>query len=296
MGRVVRVGSRESLLAVRQAEIVMNAVRKSPGIELELVTIKTEGDLILDRSLDELGGKGLFVGELEQALRDSRIDIAVHSYKDLPYEETEELPIVALSERESALDALILPLNEEALDETKPVGSSSRRRSLQFKALYNLETAPVRGNVVTRLAKLDNGEYSALILAQAGLNRLGLHNRVSRLFTPEEMIPSASQGILAVQGRAGEDYSYLTDFHSVESECASKAERGFIRTLGCGCSSPAAAYCEVRGREIRLTGMYEDDYGRMEKGGICGVPEDAERIGERLAQDLIQRAARARAW
>ena len=164
MNKVVRVGSRESKLAVRQAEIVMDSIKKNdPEIELELVTIKTQGDKILDQTLDKIGGKGLFIKELEQALFDLEIDIAVHSYKDMPYEETENLPIIAQSERESPFDALILPINADnhnyfTADAQRapllPVGSSSLRRSIQVKALYkNLETAPIRGNVITRINK-----------------------------------------------------------------------------------------------------------------------------------------------
>ncbi len=298
MNRIVKVGSRESSLAVKQAEIVMDAIKKNnPYVELELVTIKTKGDKILDQSLDKIGGKGLFIKELELALLNLEIDFAVHSYKDMPYEEMEELPIVALSERESPFDALVLPANTDLIDKTKYIGSSSLRRSIQFKALYkDLETAGIRGNVLSRLGKLDLGEYSAIILAEAGLKRLDLQNRVSKVFTVEEMIPSASQGILAVQGRKGEDYSYLYNFHSRESEYASKAERQFLKTLGGGCSSPVAAYAEIYGNEIKLTGMYadcigENEYG-IEKGCLCGSLDDAERLGEMLAINLKDKAVK----
>jgi len=292
MNKVVKVGSRESSLAVRQAEIVMDSIKKNnPDIKLELVTIKTQGDKILDQSLDTIGGKGLFIKELEQALLDLEIDIAVHSYKDMPYEETENLPIVALSERESPLDVLVLPIKPGG--SKLPVGSSSLRRSLQFKAIYkDVETAPIRGNVITRMNKLDNGEYSAIILAQAGLIRLNLHNRISRTFSVDEMIPSASQGILAVQGRKGEDYSYLSDFHSMKSEYVSRAERNFLKTLGGGCSSPTAAYAEIRGNEIKLTGMYVDESYRIEKGHMSGPLGEAEQIGEKLALKLKEKAVR----
>jgi len=297
MSKIVKVGSRESKLAVRQAEIVMESIKKNnPDIKLELVTIKTQGDKILDQNLDKIGGKGLFIKELEQALFDLEIDIAVHSYKDMPYEETENLPIVAQSERESPFDVLVLPVNATSSDITKlksPVGSSSLRRSIQFKMLYeNLETSHIRGNVITRLSKLDNGEYSAIILAEAGLIRLNLYNRISKVFSVDEMIPSASQGILAVQGRKGENYSYLSNFHSKKSEYVSKAERQFLKTLCGGCSSPAPVYAEIHGNELKLTGMYVDELHRIEKGCISGSLDDAERLGEELALKLKDKAVR----
>lgn len=295
--KVVRVGSRESVLAVKQAEIVMNAVKRhNPCIEFQLVKISTKADRLQERSLDSIGGKGLFIKELEHSLMNHEIDIAVHSYKDVPCEETDDLPIVALSEREFPFDALILhkaengfssPLESMLIPQDIPVGSSSLRRSLQFKDIYNnLEIAPIRGNVITRLGKLDAGNYCALILAQAGLHRLGLADRITKVFSPDEMIPAASQGIIAVQGRKGEDYSWLACFHSKKSETASKAERQFLRTLEGGCHSPAAVYCKIHGRELFLTGMYADKCGHMVKDSSSGDIDEAALIGEQLANDL----------
>ncbi len=285
MNKRIKVGTRESILAVKQATIVMDAIKKNnPYIECELITIKTKGDKILNQTLDKIGGKGLFIKELEESLISKEIDIAVHSYKDMPYEEAEGLSIVALSKREAPFDVLVLPKDIENLDIKKPVGSSSLRRSIQFKEIYKgFEIKPVRGNVITRLNKLDDGEYSAIILAQAGLNRLSLENRISKVFKVEEMIPSASQGILAVQGRIGEDYSYLRAFHDRESEIVSKAERRYLKTLNGGCSSPVAVYGEVYEDKIILTGMYVDDFGNIKKGSIHGNIYDAENIGESLA-------------
>jgi hydroxymethylbilane synthase len=173
------------------------------------------------------------------------------------------------------------------MDNSKPIGSSSLRRTLQFRKLYNdFEIKPIRGNVPTRLSKLDNGAYSALILAEAGLIRLSLQDRVSRIFTADEMIPSVGQGILAVQGRKGDDHSYLSGFHNRESEMVSRAERQFLKTLDCGCSAPVAAYAQLHGNEIVLTGMYADSDGRMETGKISGSADDAELLGETLAERL----------
>ena len=211
MKNKICIGSRESRLAVIQYEMVMDFIRENcPETELELLTMKTTGDLILDRTLDKVGGKGLFVKELDRALMDRRSDLSVHSLKDMPMEVPKELPIVAFSRREDPRDVLVLPEGCGEWSPGKPIGCSSLRRMIQLKELLpEAEFKPVRGNVITRLAKLDAGEYSALILAAAGLKRLGLEERISRYFEPEEMIPSAGQGILAVQGRAGGDYDYL---------------------------------------------------------------------------------------
>ncbi|MCL2150953.1 MAG: hydroxymethylbilane synthase [Coriobacteriia bacterium] len=292
MSNIVRVGSRESALAVRQAEIVIAAIQAfDPEIECDLITMKTSGDRLLDQSLDSVGGKGLFVKELEQALLDGSIDIAVHSYKDLPYAEQPDLPIVALSARESAFDALVLPEGRSDLDLSGPVGSSSQRRSVQFQQLYpEARLQAVRGNVQTRLDKLDRGEYSALILAAAGLARLGLQGRISRLFTVDEMIPAGSQGILAVQARRGTECPYLAAFHSRESEIASAAERGFLQALQSDCSSPVAVYAELVGERLIVKGLYVDESGSLRQGSVAGGSDQAGDLGRRLAGELMKGA------
>lgn len=292
MARTIRIGSRESVLAVRQAQIVIDAVQSTePDIQFELVTIRTTGDRNLDKSLSSIGGKGLFVKELEQALLDGSIDIAVHSYKDLPYEENPELPIVALSTREAPYDALVLPDGVSEIDPARPIGSSSLRRSIQLKALYpELETQPVRGNVITRLAKLDLGEYSALVLAQAGLVRLGLASRISKVFNADEMIPSGSQGILAVQARAGENCSYLAAFHSWESEVVSLAERQYLRTLASDCSAPVAVFAQLQGDQLEVRGMLVDPLGQVYSGSLSGLAVQALNLGATLAAQLTERS------
>jgi hydroxymethylbilane synthase len=257
MKKTIRIGTRESRLAVIQAEIVASAIQKyDPKIIIELVKIKTTGDMILDKTLDKIGGKGLFVKELDAALQNEKVDICVHSYKDMPAEDNPELPVIAVSPREDARDVMILPVGVECLDYEKPVGCSSKRRQIQFNKIYpGQPVAPVRGNVITRLEKLDSGEYSALTLAAAGIIRLGLWKRCNRIFSPEEMLPSACQGILAIQGRRGEDHPYLEHYNNQDSGDISKAERAFIRRLGYGCGAPVGAYAEIKGNEIRLRGM-----------------------------------------
>lgn len=282
------VGSRESRLAVIQSELAIQAIRAcQPGLEVELLTMKTTGDKILDRTLDQVGGKGLFVKELDAALLAGRVDLTVHSSKDLPMETDPRLPLVAFSRRADPRDALVLPAGAKELDPAKPIGCSSLRRQLQLKALFpQMRTAPVRGNVLTRLEKLDRGEYAALVLAAAGLERLGLAGRVSRYFSVEEMVPAAGQGILAVQARADFDPACLREFNDPDSRDCLLAERAFVRALDGGCSSPVAAYATVDGEALTLTGLYVDSHGEARRQTISGPREQGERLGAALAQDL----------
>ena len=229
----IRIGSRESKLAVIQSELVMDAIRAvRPDLRLELVTMKTTGDKILDRTLDQVGGKGLFVKELDAALLDGRVDLTVHSCKDLPMDIDPRIPLAGFTAREDPRDVLVLPEGVSELDPAKPIGCASPRRAAQLRALFpGMEIAPVRGNVLTRLRKLDEGQYSALVLAAAGLRRLGLEHRVSRYFTVEELLPAAGQGILALQARAGEDLSYLEGVLDADGAACALAERAFVRAL-----------------------------------------------------------------
>lgn len=287
--RKIIIGSRESKLAVVQSEMVKKAIADShEDIEVEIYTMKTTGDKILDKTLDKIGGKGLFVKELDRALLDKKTDISVHSLKDMPMEIPKELPLLAFSKREDPRDVLVLPAGAHTLDKTKPIGCSSLRRILQLKELYpDMGCRSVRGNVQTRLNKLDSGEYSALILAAAGLKRLGLTGRISRYFEPEEMIPAAGQGILAVQGRAGEPADYLQDLKDLNSFYAATAERAFVRYLDGGCSSPVAAHAVINGSKISIRGLYYDEEtGNYEKGTVTGSVKDAEALGISLAQSL----------
>ena len=287
----IKIGSRESKLAVAQSELIMDAIRRAhPEAELTLVTMKTTGDKILDRTLEQIGGKGLFVRELDQALRDGRADFTVHSLKDLPMETPEDLPLVAFSKREDPRDCLVLPQGAAELDPEKPIGCASKRRQLQLKALYpHMDTAPVRGNVLTRLKKLDSGEFSALVLAAAGLKRLGLEGRINRYFAPTELLPAAGQGIMAVQTRKGMDLSCLAGVGDEDAACCALAERAFVRALGGGCTSPVAAHATVEGETLTLTGLYvSEDETIIRRGSRTGAKQDAESLGEALAQALSQ--------
>lgn len=285
----IRIGSRESKLAVIQSEIVQKHLQKKyPDGEITLVTMKTTGDRILDRTLDKIGGKGLFVKELDRALMDKRTDLSVHSLKDMPIEISKDLPILAFSRREDPRDVLVLPKGETEIDLSRPVGCSSMRRMLQFRKLYpHVTFKPIRGNVQTRLKKLDNGEYSATLLAAAGLKRLGLERRISRYFEPEEMIPAAGQGILAVQGRKDMDASCMEGFADRESMLEALAERSFVRTLDGGCSSPMAAHARIEDGMMHLQGLYYSEKKKIYRTGeIQGNCVDAETLGRALAEHL----------
>lgn len=285
----IRIGSRESRLAVTQSQIVIEAIRKAhPELEIELVTMKTTGDKILHTSLDKVGGKGLFVKELDMALREGRIDLAVHSLKDMPMEIPEDLPLIGFSKREDPRDVLILKDGFQIEDSHGVIGSSSKRRVLQLKKLYpNLQFETIRGNVQTRLRKMEEQNYDGIVLALAGIRRLGLESIVTRVLSTEEMIPAAGQGILAIQGRRNFDYSFLDTFLNKESEIISTCERAFVTALDGGCSSPIAGYAQIQGNEIRLQGLYcEEDSEDIRIGSIHGEIEKAAKLGERLARQL----------
>lgn len=283
----IRIGSRESRLAMIQTEIVRKYLNDC-GMEAEIVGLTTTGDRILNKTLDKIGGKGLFVRELDQALLDGRTDLSVHSLKDMPMIIPENLPVVAFSKREDPRDVLVLPKGVWELDKTRPIGSSSLRRKLQLRDLFpGYEFKSIRGNVLTRLEKLDSGEFSGLVLAAAGLKRLGLENRISRYFSTDEILPAAGQGVLVVQGRSDEDYSYLQQFDDKDSRICSLAERAFVRYLDGGCTSPVAAYGQTDGRNIHLTGLYyHEPTGQWHKDSMDGDAEGAECLGITLAKRM----------
>lgn len=283
------IGSRESTLAVIQSMIVCDFLRENyPDTEIVLETMKTTGDIILDKPLEAIGGKGLFLKELEKALLEERIDLCVHSLKDVPAELISDLPIKAYSKREDPRDVLVLGQGETVIDFSKPIGCGSARRIVQIKGIYpQAQFKGIRGNVLTRIKKLDEGEYGAVILAAAGLKRLGLEERISRYFETDEVIPSAGQGILAVQGRRKDDCSYLDRFSSKDSMAAASAERAFVKALGGGCSAPSAAYAQVDSGAIKLAGLYySEEKGRYITGEIKGAVQEAEGLGIELAGQL----------
>lgn len=289
MKKKIVIGSRESALAVIQSRIVIDYLnREHPEVDTELLTMKTTGDKILDRRLDQIGGKGLFVKELDVALTDGRTDFSVHSLKDLPMEVPEELPVIAYSKREDPRDVLVLPKGADRIDPALPIGTSSLRRILQLKRLFpDAEFASIRGNLQTRLRKLDEGQYGAIVLAAAGLKRSGLEDRISRYFDVEEVIPSAGQAILAVQGRRDSDASLFDAFADPDAQAAALAERAYVRWLDGGCSSPIAAHAIVKDGNMKLLGLYyEETSGEVVTGQISGPAAEAEALGVALAKKL----------
>ena len=291
MQSVIKIGSRESQLAVRQAEIIRDQIMSfDPGITVEIITMKTTGDKILDKSLEKIGGKGLFVKELDRALMDGRIDIAVHSLKDMPMEENPDLPILAYSRREDPRDVILYRPGLEELPEQAVIGTSSRRRMIQMEKLYpGCTFRGIRGNVQTRMRKLETEGYDATLLAAAGLNRLGMEHVISRYFSVDEMIPAAGQGILAVQGRKGESHSWIERIDVRESRAAALAERNFIRVTGGDCTSPCAAHAQVSGNELKLTGLYyNEDTEEYSVDVIVTDTAKAGQAGETLAERMMR--------
>lgn len=302
--RTVRVGSRESRLAVVQARLVIDAVSHAhPELEFELVTMRTQGDRFSaahpDASLPPNPGnvvKGLFVKELESALHEGRIDFAVHSLKDMSVFENAELPIVALSPREAPCDVAVFREGFR-FDKISGVsalagltgGCSSARRRIQLERAVACRVKPIRGNILTRLEKLDkSGDYDFLILAEAGLLRLGLQERIGLRFDRGTMLPAPGQGVLACQGRAGGDYDYLRSFHDADVEICAAAERAFAAATGGGCSSPVGAWAEMAGGELRLSGFFADEEkGIFRRGELVGAPRDAVDLGKALAERLL---------
>ena len=289
MKQTVRIGCRESELAIAQAETVIRAVNEiDPDIEFHLVTYRNVGGRNQSLDIDSTNTKVPLTRDIENALASEKIDIAVHSFRDMPYSENPDFPVVALTERVSALDALVLPEGISELDNSLPVGTSSLRRAIQFKRLHpDADIAPIRGNITTRLAKLDLGEYSAVILSLTGLIRLGHEERVSRIFTAEEMIPSGSQGIIAIQSRLGDNCAYLAPLHSWRSETVSLAERQFLRTMTEQTTFSTGVFAELRGEQIVIMGMFVSSDGKIITSRISGEAARAQSLGEELALKLL---------
>lgn len=287
--RQIIVGSRESRLAVIQTMTLVDHLRAvCPDAQVKVLTMKTTGDRILDRTLDRVGGKGLFVKELDAALLEGRIDVAVHSLKDLPMELAPGTRILGFSRRTDPRDALVLPEGALKLKPGGVIGTSSLRRSIQLREHYpNCEIRPVRGNLYTRLQKLDDGQYDALVLAMAGLKRLGLEKRASRVFEPDEIIPAAGQGILAVIGRDGEEYPCLSGYTDEAAALCALCERAFVRALDGGCTSPVCAHATLHHGALTVRALYYDpDTGATRTATDTAPADQAEALGLRLAERL----------
>ena len=297
---VLRIATRQSPLALWQAHYVKARLEAShPGLAVELVPMVTRGDVILDTPLAKVGGKGLFVKELERALLDNHADIAVHSMKDVPVDFPDGLGLVTICERDDPRDAFVSN-RYKSLDELPAgsiVGTSSLRRQCQLAALRpDLVIRSLRGNVGTRLSKLDNGEYDAIILAVAGLNRLGLSDRVRWALPPEISLPAVGQGAGGVECRLDDarTRALLQPLNHDETAIRVKAERAMNTRLEGGCQVPIGSYAELINGELWLRGLVgAPDGSTMIRGERRGQPEDALKMGISLAEELLDNGARA---
>ena len=300
------IGTRGSKLALVQTELVRAALLATyPDMAVEIEQITTRGDVILDRPLSAIGDKGLFVAEFEDALRAGRIDLAVHSAKDLPSELPPDMALAAFPPRADPRDALVSrggqPLAE--LPEGALVGTSSLRRACLLRHLRpDLRIADVRGNVDTRLRKLHAGQYDAIVLAAAGLERLGLEDQITERLDPQVMIPAVSQGILGLEIRAGDQAiaALLAPLDDPAARVAALAERAFLSKIGGGCQVPVAAYARVDLRPnagpsgaLIVSGMIGARDGRLVRGELSGPAARPAELGAQLAQELLDSGGRA---
>jgi hydroxymethylbilane synthase len=294
------IATRESALALWQAHHVRDRLMTlHPGLQVALLGMTTQGDQILDVTLNKIGGKGLFVKELEQALMDGRADLAVHSLKDVPMILPEGFELAAIGEREDPRDAFVSSQYQQ-LSELPPgavVGTSSLRRESQLRARYpHLDIQPLRGNVNTRLRKLDEGQYAAIILAAAGLKRLGFADRIAALLEPEQSLPAAGQGALGIEIRSGREdvKALLAPLHHAETAACVRAEREVSRQLGGSCQVPLGAYAILREGTLWLRGFVATPDGKtLLHAEVSGNPDAPEALGSTLAHALREQGADA---
>lgn len=292
------IGTRGSKLALWQANLVADTLRAThPGIEVRIEVIRTTGDHIQDVPLARVGGKGLFVKEIEEALRDGRADIAVHSLKDVPDTVPEGLVLAAFLPREVPYDAFVSERHDRLWDlpDGARVGTSSLRRAAQVRAARpDLEVVPLRGNVDTRLRRLREG-LDAVILAGAGLRRLGLQDRIRELLAPPEFIPAVGQGVVVVECRErdAETRRRLQPLDHAETRVQVRAERAFLKTIGGGCQVPLGAHARLEGDRVVVIGMVARPDGSVVlRDEVSAGASEAERAGEDLAQSLLDRGGR----
>ncbi len=292
------IASRESMLAMWQAEHIKGRLKALyPDCEVEILGMTTRGDQILDRTLSKIGGKGLFIKELEQALQDGRADLAVHSIKDVPMELPEGFALAAIGERASPFDAFVS--NQYARLEEMPegaiVGTSSLRREAQLRAKFpHLTIKPLRGNVQTRLSKLDNGDYDAVILAAAGLQRLGLGGRIREILSPADSLPAAGQGALGIEiaARRTDLADILRPLNHEETAACVTAERALARALGGSCQVPLAAYCVMEDGLLTLNGLVGHPDGSVIIEASAQAPAAyADALGRAVAKRLADDGA-----
>ena len=296
--KTIRIATRQSPLALWQAEHVAYRLQQAfPGLNTELVKMVTRGDKILDAPLAKVGGKGLFVKELEQGMLEGTADIAVHSMKDVPVEFPEGLHLAVILDREDPTDAFVsnnyrnlaeLPVNAR-------IGTSSLRRQCQIKEKFpHAEILSLRGNVNTRLAKLDAGEYDAIILASAGLKRLGMGDRITTQLSPDESLPAMGQGAIGIECRTDDAdiHTYLAVLHDADTSIRVTAERAMNARLNGGCQVPIAGFAEILGNQIFMRGLVGCPDGSIIYRAEATSPIDqAEQLGMRIADDLLAQGA-----
>jgi len=296
--RTLRIATRGSKLARVQTDwVVHELLQTMPNLRFEIVTIQTTGDAILDRSLDRVGGKGLFTEELERAISSHQVDLAVHSLKDLPTELPPGLTLGALPRRQDPRDALIGVDISELRNPTRPlrIGTSSLRRIAQLRRLFPAILAEsMRGNVDTRIRKINDGLYDGAVLALAGLRRIGREDAVTYAFTDEEILPAPGQGALAVEIRSDdvELRRLLSTIHDQETEHCVRAERTFLQCLGGGCQVPVGAHAVEQNGMLTLKGnVIALDGSVLLKGTVQGQPNESAKIAKQLANDLLAQGA-----
>lgn len=294
--REIVVGTRASRLAQAQTDLVVRALQRHPGLRCEIHLIQTSGDRFERTPLPAIGGKGLFTKEIEEALLAGEIDLAVHSLKDLPTELPQGLVIGAVLERADPRDVFILR-KPGALPQGAVVGTSSLRRSAQLKAWRSdLRLDDVRGNVETRLRKLDRGGYDAIVLAAAGLERLGYRDRIDEPIPPSVALPAVGQGALAVEVRADNTHieELLGPLDHRPTRVAVEAERAFLQKMGGGCRAPIAAYAQLEDGRLRIDGMVaHPDGSRLLRASTAGDPDNWAHLVDRLTETLFERGAEA---
>lgn len=292
------IATRESPLAIAQSESIrVRLMAAHPHLSVDLLGMTTQGDKRLDVVLTEIGGKGLFVKELEEALLEGRADIAVHSMKDVPMDLPPGLILPVICKREEARDVFVS--NQYAslaeLPRNARVGTSSLRRQTQLLANRpDITLVNLRGNVNTRLARLDQGDFDAIILAAAGLKRLGLGERIRSYLSIDQSLPSAGQGALGLECREGDTavLELIKTLNDPDSNVCVTAERALCRRLGGGCQAPVAAYAQVHHGEVTLQGLVSNPSGtQIIRSRLSGTPDHAESIGTRVAEELIQQGA-----
>ncbi|GAA0207429.1 hydroxymethylbilane synthase [Kangiella japonica] len=295
---IIRIATRQSPLALWQAEYIQQRLKSiHPDLTVELVPMTTKGDRILGTPLSKIGGKGLFVKELEQAMLEDRADIAVHSMKDVPYKFPQGLELKVICEREDPSDAFVSN-NYHNLDELPvgaTVGTSSLRRKMQILALRpDLHITDLRGNVGTRLSKLDMGQYDAIILASAGLIRLKLGDRIASRFVPEQILPAPGQGAVGIEARTDspELDALLAPLQDEETAYRVKAERIITQTLQASCSVPIAAYSTITDGTLSLRALVGGIDNQMIEASAEGPAETAETIGKKVADSLLSQGAK----